>query len=375
MKLAFLAAANSIHGIRWIKFFADRGHDITWISLAPPIPEAKELIKKVAFTEIHPSPLADFGGRFTMRHLPHAIRRIKEILKGAAPDLLHIHSAGTYGLAGTLSGFHPTILTPWGTDILVNRGVKKLLAQYAVRHADYFTCDGYNTRDKLIEFGANPEKISLIRFGVEVDKFMKHETRSMKQGKVKIISLRTLIPMYDIETLIRAAAIVGKNPLAGGVEFVIAGDGEKRPYLENLARTLNLTTSHVVRFAGRYQPDDLPRMLREADIYVSTSLSDSGLSASTAEAMAAGLPAVVSDSGDNREWVEEGKGGFVVPAKDPETLAEKLLFLIQNDAARRAFGAYNQKVIDEKNNYQKEMAKTEKIYEMVGVQYLHRKTA
>ena len=362
MKLAFLAAANSIHGIRWVQFFAERGHDVTWISLAPPLRGAESTVSKTTFHEISPSPLTDINGTRGYLHVPGAVRTLRRILHAHKPELLHIHSAGMYGLVGTFTKFHPVILTPWGTDILLNRGVKKLFAKYVVRNSDFFTCDGENTRKKLIEFGAPPENISLIRFGVDLAKFSHKSKIERRTSNVRIISLRTLIPIYDIETLIRAATIVVKD--APDAEFVIAGDGEQKVYLENLARELGVEKS--IKFFGRYNPNDLPAMLSGADIYVSTALSDSGLAASTAEAMAAGLPAVVTDTGDNREWVMEKKGGFVVPCRDPGVLAARILILIKGKKLRQTLGAWNRNVIEEKNNYQKEMAKTEKIYSMIA---------
>jgi glycosyltransferase involved in cell wall biosynthesis len=372
MKIAYLAAANSIHSIRWIKFFVARGYDITWITLAPPNKDAEELIKtggnKISFHEIRPSPLADVNGQLAILHLPLAILRTKRILKKERPDILHIHSAGTYGLVGALTGFHPTIVTPWGSDILLNTGLRERLVSYVIKYADYFTCDGENTREKLITLGASANKIELIRFGVDIEKFSPKGGSALGEEPndpykpVTIISLRTLIPIYDIETLIKAAKIVLKE--AGNVSFVIAGDGDQKPYLQELAKELGIDA--FIKFVGRYSPDTLPKMFEESDIYVSTALSDSGLSASTAEAMAAGLPTIVSDSGDNRMWIDENKGGFVFACKDEKALAQKLLELIKNSEMRASFGAYNRKIIEEKNNYYREMAKTEEIYKRLA---------
>ena len=125
MKIAFLAGANSIHSIRWIKYFSDKGHKIIWISLAPPITEATELIKKVNFYEIKPSPLADINGKLAIFYLPLTVKKVRKILKNEKPDIFHVHSIGTYGLVGALSGFHPLILTAWGSDILLSRKLKK----------------------------------------------------------------------------------------------------------------------------------------------------------------------------------------------------------------------------------------------------------
>lgn len=376
MRIAFLAAANSIHSVRWIKYFADRKYEIVWISLAPPMAEATELIKKVDFYEIKPSPLTDINGLFAICYLPLAVWQFKKILKTAEPNLLHVQSAGTYGLIGALSGFHPLILTPWGSDILLASPFKKPLTRFVVRSADAYTCDGENTKARLIELGAESSKINFIRFGTDVEKFRPASYKEVEppQGGstskiLKIISLRSLEPIYDIETLIRAAAVVVKD--FPDAQFMIAGDGGQREYLEQMANGEGLIANGTIRFVGKINNDLLPGYLQSADVYVSTALSDSGLSASTAEAMATGLPVIVTDSGDNKQWVEDGSaglpqaGGFVFPVKNPKILAEKILFLLKNKTARESFGARNRKIIEEKNNYCAEMAKVEKLYEKI----------
>lgn len=365
MKLCYLAAANSIHSVRWIKYFSDKGYEIIWVSLAPAMDEAKELIKKTKYFEIKPSPLSDINGSFAIFHLSSAIQQLKKILEETKPDLMHIHSVGTYGLLGALTGFKPIVMTPWGTDILLPSFLKRLLLKFTLRQAQLLTCDGDNTTQALIDFGVAPEKIKMIRFGTDIEKFkplQENRNQRIENRTIKIISLRTLIPIYDVETLIKAAAIVVKA--TPEVKFIIAGDGDQKEHLIPLSKNLGLSPQHI-EFIGKYRNENLPKMLNEVDIYVSTSLSDSGLSASTAEAMASGLPVIVSDSGDNRQWVDDNKGGFVIPLKSPEILAEKIIYLLKNKAFLKSFGEYNRKIIEEKNNYYREMGKLEKLYEEI----------
>lgn len=98
------------------------------------------------------------------------------------------------------------------------------------------------------------------------------------------------------------------------------------------------------------------------DVYVSTSLSDAEIAANIAEAMVCGLPVIVTDAADNKKWIDNGVNGFVVPVKDPKSLAEKIIYLLQNEDIRKQFGKINTKIIEERNNYYKEMEKMEDIY-------------
>lgn len=363
LKICFLAGTNSIHSHRWADYFSDAGHEVHLISFAPTVQPIKEGIYYREIISNLPKPLNFLELVFTTR----------KALKKIQPDILHAHSAGIYGLVAVFTGFHPFILTAWGTDVLLNPRdlFKRVMVKLILKTADLITCDGDNTTDAMVRLDAKLEKIKRILFGTDIEKFKPGSKvkgprtktsfiRGKQKSKVTVISLRSLEPVYDIETLVKAAAIIVKA--VPETKFIIAGDGEQREYLTQLAENLGLLPQYF-EFIGRYKNENLPQMLNDADIYVSTSLSDSGLAASTAEAMASGLPIIVSDSGDNKKWIEKNKGGFVIPCGDYQALAEKLIYLLKNPAKRKSFGKYNRKIIEEKNNYYKEMKRMEKLYQ------------
>jgi glycosyltransferase involved in cell wall biosynthesis len=294
--------------------------------------------------------------------------QIKKLIKTVKPHILHAHYLTDYGFWGALSGFHPLVLTAWGSDILVRPGESRLsrwMVTFTLKQADLVTCDAEHLARRMVTLGAEEKKIRLIYFGVDIQKFNSNKKDASIKEKLgigssapTIISLRSLSPIYDVESLIKAAPIVLKS--FPDAKFIIAGDGEQRDYLENLARSLG--TSESIKFIGRISNEELPPYMASSDIYVSTALSDAGLAASTAEAMACELPVVITDFGNNRNWVKDGEGGFVIPTRNPPILAEKIVFLIRNADLRRKFGRINRRVIEEKNNYEKEMKSMEEIY-------------
>ena len=141
---------------------------------------------------------------------------------------------------------------------------------------------------------------------------------------------------------------------------MIAGDGYLKDQLVKL--TEDLGASGYTQFVGRISHDKLPEFYNRASVYVSTSLSDSGLSMSTAEAMACGLPVIITDISDNIHWVENYQGGFVIPIKNPKLLAEKIIYLLEHETERKSFGAMNRRVVEERNSYLGEMAKVQTLY-------------
>jgi len=364
VRICYLADAGSIHTQRWVRYFADNGHKVHLISTRPFDDNKVENVKLYVLKKFRPQiRIISF-----LINLLSDVIQVRKLMKKIKPDILHAHYITDCGLLGALSGFHPFVLTAWGSDVLIDPErytFLKPLTKYVLKKADLITCDGENIIGKMGKLGANPQKIRIIYFGIDTQKFRPlPANRSLRKKELglfdspTIISIRALKPIYDIETLIKAIpSVLEKVPEA---KFIIAGDGDQRDYLKNLATSLGVSCS--IKFVGLIAHDELPRYLASADVYVSTSLSDT-ISVSMLEAMACELPVVVTDSGDNRKWIEDGENGFIVPIRDPSGLAEKIVFLLQNPDIRKRFGGVNRNIVGEKANYEKEMRKMEKLYE------------
>jgi glycosyltransferase involved in cell wall biosynthesis len=293
---------------------------------------------------------------------------VKRVVREMVPDILHAHYVSHYGVYAALTGFRPLVLTAWGSDVLIEPKksmIKRYFVKYALKKADVITCDAEHMKEAIKNLGADPERIRLINFGIDTRKFRPgHRSKELRTKlglncSPTVISLRKLDPLWDVESLIRALPLVLKE--VPETKFVVAGRGSDEKRLKNLSESLNVSDS--VKFIGFISNDELPRYLTAIDVYVSTSLSDAGIAASTAEAMACGLPVIVTDVADNRWWVKDGENGFVVPIKDPISLAQRIIYLLKNVDLRKRFGKANRKIIEEKNDYYREMAKMEDIYQ------------
>ena len=356
MKICFLANMNSIHSKKWIYYFLGKGHSISLISIPT---KDKISLKDVYF-------IKEF--KYKIFSIVTNIFYVKKIIQKISPDIIHAHYGGVNGALAALSGFHPFVLTVWGSDIMINPKknlLTKLITKYTLNKSDLITCDAEHTKKAMINFGINAFKIKVIFFGVDTKKFFPSRKDENLQKILDIntnfnvvISSRRLEPICDVETFIKAIPFVLKN--FSNTIFIVAGNGSQERELKNLAN--NLGISEKIRFVGWVPEEAMPKYLNIADIYVSTSLSDGGLSGSTAEAMSCGLPAIITDFGNNRDWIKDGTGGFLIPLKNPEVLAKKISCLIENKDLRIKFGENNRKVIEEKNNYYKEMEKMEEIY-------------
>ncbi|EHR04616.1 glycosyltransferase [Bradyrhizobium sp. WSM471] len=358
MKICFLATGESVHSFRWIRFFAQRGHEIHWISLKPS-----------RFPSLPNTTFYDMSGPGKIVSVVSAMIRVRALLARLKPDILHAHYAGSYGLIGAFSGLQPYVVTAWGSDVLFagRARFKGALVGWALRNAALVTCDAYHMIEAMVAIGVTRSRVHLVFFGVETDTFSPGlASEDMKtawdaQGKRVVISLRNLEPVYDIGTLINAVPrVISVMP---NTKFIICGSGSREAELREQVRVLGVA-EHVV-FGGRYDNVKLPDMLRSSDVYVSTSLSDAGIAASTAEAMACGVPAVITNTGENDRWIDEGQNGFLVSPGDSDALSARITELLGNERLRKEVGNAGRTKILATNNYTSEMERMEQLYQRV----------
>jgi glycosyltransferase involved in cell wall biosynthesis len=364
MKICYLADASSIHTYRWVTYFSEKGHEVRLISFKPPRFDYKGvdifLIKKIKES---PQTISHF---FNFLPILFQINKLKKHIKS---DIFHALSSSK-GWFAALTNLKPLIFTIADPGILPIPHQRKLpfiykiLNKYTIKKSDLLVCDGENIKSALIKFGAPSDKIKIIRYGVDIEKFKPQKAKKDFKNELFpfndkiIISVKPLRKECDVETLIRAiSAVLKEIPEA---KFLVIGDGEEKENLIDLSKSLGVFSA--VKFMGWVSPEDLPDYFNVAKIFVCTSLVETGLASSTAEAVACGIPVVVSDSGDNKIFIKDGENGFIFPLKDSETLAKKLIALLKNENLWQKFYLAHRKWIEKNNNYQKEMEKMEKIY-------------
>jgi glycosyltransferase involved in cell wall biosynthesis len=117
------------------------------------------------------------------------------------------------------------------------------------------------------------------------------------------------------------------------VRFVLVGHGPLESQMRRRAREMDLEGTVV--FAGAR--DDAPRVAGTFDLFALPSQSE-GLAIALIEAMALGIPAVVTRVGGLTEVIDHGKQGLVVKAGDPDAFAEAILVMLQDAGLRRTLG-------------------------------------
>jgi glycosyltransferase involved in cell wall biosynthesis len=280
-------------------------------------------------------------------------------------DLIHVHWAIPTGLIGAwvsrLLG-KPVVVTIHGSDLrlaLEGPGFLRKIFVYVCKNAAYLNCVSNVQKKEMEQLGIMSERISIIPMGVDEVFFEEGKERKIElnRGPFIILSNRNLLPIYNVSLLIRAVPLVLKEE--PGTKFLIAGDGSEKENLATQVKNLNL--SPFVQFLGRVPHQEMPRLLAEADVYVSTSPYD-GTSVSLLEALASGAFPVVADIPSNREWIADGDNGFLVPEENENMLAQKIVEAIRDHKLLREAFDKNRIIIKQRAFWGDNVRKITQLY-------------
>jgi len=350
LRILLLGAADVIHTRRWADYFRKRGHTVVLATLDPSGIEGSE--EKV---------LNSLTGINAVRY-PSAALSLRRLVKSFRPRVVNAHFVPGYGfLAALVPPARPLVVSVWGSDLLLSPRksfMHRWRARFTLSRAELVTCDGAVLVSSLKELGVESSRILDVPMGIDPRLF--HPPHSAvppadprgrgRKRAFRIVSLRQLEPLYDAATLVRSAALL--KEAGWNFECLVIGDGSQRSDLEELTR--NLFLEDRVTFTGTLTSEKIAGNLRQADIYVSCSHSDS-TSVSLLEAMATGLFPVVTDIPGNCQWVENGRNGLTFPPGAPGRLAENLVQAMQNKKLREKARAENLEAISKKAIWENNM--------------------
>lgn len=266
-----------------------------------------------------------------------AFLRLAKILKEKKIDLIHTHNTGAYiygGIAAKIAGVNALVHTEHGRCFPDKKRLmwtEKILSAFT--HSIIAVSE--DLKEKLVEFEKiDPRKISVIPNGIDVDLFKPTERQSVEQKKEElgldkdifiVGTVGRLDPIKDHRNLIEAFKIAEKYMPAA--KLLIAGDG---PLMDSLKlKVESLKLQEKVKFLG--ERNDIVELLNVFDLFVLPSKSE-GVSLTLLEAMAARKPIIATDVAGNKEILEHGKDGYLVPACSTEKLSEAILYLAKNPA-------------------------------------------
>lgn len=176
----------------------------------------------------------------------------------------------------------------------------------------------------LQENGVDPERIVLLPYGVDPDRFAPGGERD-EDGRFRVLFVGRIEPRKGVRDLLAA----WRSLAIPRAELVLLGPPGRG------ARELMRAAPGSVRWVPGVPHPETPGFYRRADVFAFPSLAE-GSALVTYEAMAAGLPCVVT--AESGSVVRDGRDGFIVPAGAPAALAERIGALHADPARRRALG-------------------------------------
>jgi glycosyltransferase involved in cell wall biosynthesis len=228
------------------------------------------------------------------------------------------------------------------------RTLKRVVLPHVVPQAAGWLVPGSLALEHIEHYGARRERAIVFPLTIDVAAFarradsLRSERESIRAelgfapGTVVALQVGRLVPVKAADILIRAVA-------AATVPLLLVGDGPEERRLRALAEAIGAS----VTFTGLLEDDDLIRMYVAADVFVLASRRETwGVVVN--EAMAAGLPLVVSDQvGAGHDLVVAGRNGDVVPADDVEALTTALRDLATDAARRERYGRASKEAISD----------------------------
>lgn len=291
-----------------------------------------------------------------------AFLKVKQI----DPDIVHAQAISPAGLSAFLirKAFKkPYILWGRGFDVYMPWRFKGVISKLVLRNAAVviaLTADMAQEIQKIcaVQPIVLPNGIDLERFDNLPSKETLRSRLMIEEGQKIILFVGVLKLVKGVRYLIEAMTTIRqKEPLA---RLLIVGYGEERQALEELTEGLNLRGQ--VSFIGRVPNEVVPQYMAASDVFILPSLlASESFGIVNLEAMASGLPIVVSRVRGLGEIVEDGQNGFLIEPRNPEAIAQKVLLLLQDEGLRQRIGERNRQKAKQ-YSWQEIVAKLEEIY-------------
>ncbi|RJP15556.1 MAG: glycosyltransferase family 4 protein [Candidatus Abyssobacteria bacterium SURF_5] len=292
---------------------------------------------------------------------------IKAARQSQKCDLIHAHWVMPAGLIALIAGRltrKPVVVTAHGSDILVmpkRSFLLRRIARHVLERADAVTSVAEHVTAEIRNLDVRRDDILAFPMSVPTESFTPNgEGAEACATETLIFSNRSLYPIYDLELLVRATPLILQRVPEASI--CIAGKGPQREALSQLAEKLGV--SGKLTFLGEIPHEQMPKYLRKTAAYVSTALSD-GASVSLLEAMACGAVPVVADIPANREWIHDGRNGFLFAPGNAEALADKLELCLTQPDLRKTAREINTRIVQQRAQWNLNVDKLLNLYERI----------
>ncbi len=333
----------------------ERGHRVVIIA-----EKESSLLKKAVEADFETIALS-----FQKKDYPASFLRLLKIMKELRPDIVNTHSSKDSWLAGCAaraSSAKPAVIRTRHLSTPVSKSLGSAIVYGKLPDMIITTAEAI--RESLItRNNIPPEKVVSIPTGVDLSAFDPGKPRKDLREELGLPPDTVLVGMVSVirswkghDCFVEAAGVVAKK--MPGVRFIIAGDGPRKESIERLIKEKGL--SEAVLMLGHRE--DVPQVMASLDILAQPSYSNEGVPQTILQALAMGLAVVSSDLRPLLEVVSDGSTGLVVPAKDPEALAEKIMLLAKDERLRKRLGEAGGRMVRQRFSVEGMADRVEEIY-------------
>jgi colanic acid/amylovoran biosynthesis glycosyltransferase len=293
-------------------------------------------------------------------------RGIEARLRELRPDAIHAHFGPNAVLIAPVAAVLgiPLVATFHGYDFSVRRVVEKYRDGYRELFETASSIVGVSGHacDRLVQLGANPSRVSLVRVGVRIGDFPRVDRASEREGRaIRCIHIGRLVPKKSPVELVEAFSVaVREVGLAVDLSLTIVGDGPLRSKV--LQRAAELGVSDRVHLTGALPHGEAMNLLAHSQICTQHSVTDpdgdqEGQPVSLVEAAAMGLPIVSTYHSGIPGIVLDGRTGYLVAEHDVAAMGRRIAALARQPATREEFGAAARRHVEQDFSLERETTK------------------
>lgn len=289
--------------------------------------------------------------RYPVPHLFRFTRQIVEVIRKYDPDVIvysHmiylttlpclVSRLWTKKPVVMITDVFPGINWSFGSKVVnaVGYVYMKTLGRLFMSSADAVHFLSSDLSDYVDEVDVDPEKTFVVTRGVDTKKFcpanrkiVLKDSLGIRDGEIVVLNVGRLDLVKGVNYLLEAAKKITEE--YDNVRFVIVGDGY---FMDEYKKYCEPFKDRVVFTGFR---DDVPDIMKLADIFMLPSLSE-GAANAVMEASSSGLPVIASAVGEIPRIIEDGKTGFLVQPRDSNAIADRLRTLITDEKLRQEMG-------------------------------------
>lgn len=277
-------------------------------------------------------------------------------------DIIHAHShlnfSTNLSVLSRKMGYIPLVITNHGLNSQTapewfQNLYTATVTKWTFGVADKIICYTKTEKQKLIDLGIKPKKIAVIHNGIDIDMFI--PGNNLSQNNVQLLWIGRFIHGKGVDYLIEAFKLLTSKH--SDLKLLMIGRGPDKERIKAKIQALKL--DRCITIKDFIPNDEIVKLYQSCNVFVLPSLEE-GVPRTILEAMSCGVPVVCSNLPQLVDIVKDG--GFLVPTKDPQALADKLSDILSDETLAAKMGQSGRENIIRNYSWKDTVEKTLQLY-------------